>query len=316
MKIPKRSKSLFSLFIILTFISACSNPRYVKTTKTIEPLVSAKWLNVHLNDTDLVVLDTSVIVNMGAKGGFSIVSGREQYNSAHIPTAGFADLLGNLSATDNPLKFIMPTPQQFKLAIEELGISNESRVVLYSTKNPDWPARLWWMLRWAGFDNVALLDGGINAWKAEGFALSAEVTNHTKTSFTLNLRPAVIAEQDEVLASIDNPKINIVDALPSAHYMGMFSMYQRTGHISSASNLPSADLLDSSGLFKSKDELDMMLDGDHTNRVITYCGGGVSASSVAFTMHRLGYSDVSVYMGSLQEWTSNAINPMTKEIKE
>jgi len=88
-------------------------------------------------------------------------------------------------------------------------------------------------------------------------------------------------------------------------------MYGKPGHIPGATNMPSSDLLDEEGNYRSFDELDMMHDGDRDVRAITYCGGGVAASSVAFTMHRLGFTDVAVYMGSLQEWAGDPENPMT-----
>jgi thiosulfate/3-mercaptopyruvate sulfurtransferase len=101
--------------------------------------------------------------------------------------------------------------------------------------------------------------------------------------------------------------------MPDAHYRGEFSMYARPGHILGATNMPSSDLLDEVGRYRSYDELDMMHDGDRNARVIAYCGGGVAASSVAYTMHRLGFTEVAVYMGSLQEWATDPANPMTLE---
>jgi thiosulfate/3-mercaptopyruvate sulfurtransferase len=89
-------------------------------------------------------------------------------------------------------------------------------------------------------------------------------------------------------------------------------MYARPGHILGATNMPSSDLLDETGRFRAYDELEWVYDGDNrNNRVITYCGGGIAASSVAFTMYRLGFTDVAVYMGSLQEWASDPANPMS-----
>lgn len=308
MKYTRHLQLLLSL-TLLAFISACSNPHHIKANKRIEPLVSVKWLSEHLDDSNLVVLDTTVIVQMDNTGGFSQISGREQYLVGHIPNAGFADLLGDLSANDK-LDFIMPTPQQFKQVMQNLGVGDDSRVVLYSAKNHVWATRLWWMLKWAGFDNVALLDGGLNAWKAAGLPLTTEIPNRANHLFTINLRPELIANHNEVLAGIKNNQVDIIDAMPAAHYQGTFSMYPRSGHILSASNVPTSNLIDESGLYKPLDELEMLIEGNSKNRNITYCGGGVAATSVAFTLYRLGYSDVAVYMGSLNEWAANPDSPM------
>ncbi len=298
------------LLSLLTFINACSHPNRINGKKNVEPLVSAQWLNAHLNDSDMIVLDTSVVITSDGNGGFSQESGRNQYIAGHIPTAGFADLLGDLSAkSDND--YVMPEPQHFKQAIEKLGVGDDSVVVLYSAKNHVWATRVWWMLKWAGFDNVAILDGGLGAWKAEDFPLSIEIPKQVIKTFTLNLRPELIAHQAEVLASIENNDVDIIDAMPSAHYQGQFSMYPRTGHILSASNVPTSDLIDEFGLFKPIEKLKSKFEGYTNNRVITYCGGGVAATSVAFNLYRLGYSDVAVYMGSLNEWIVNPNNPMT-----
>lgn len=274
-------------------------------------LVSTQWLAEHLDDPDLVVLDTTVLVQQDENGKFTSASARKDYDAGHIPTAAYADLLGDLSDKSNPMEFVMPSPEQFRIAMGKLGVGNDSRVVLYSANYPAWAARLWWMLRWAGFDQVALLDGGLKAWVSEDRPLSVDPATYPEKEFTLSLRQNVIADQAEVLASINNDEILIIDAMNDAHYNGQFAMYDRPGHITSATSMPSTNLVDESGYFRSFDELEMMHDSDRDARAITYCGGGVAASTVAFTMYRLGYSDVAVYMGSLQEWTKNPENPMT-----
>ncbi len=309
-------RNYFAVFAASVFMCACS-PSSPPTDSTIsaelqlDSLVTTEWLSEHLDDPDLVVLDCTVFVEPDENGSFRIVSGRANYEAGHIPSAGFADLMGDLSDLDKPSQFIMPTAEQFAAAMGALGVGDDSRVVLYSADNPDWAARVWWMLRWAGFDNVALLDGGLADWVAEGRPLSTEPANRAAKRFTATRRPDVIADKEQVLAATENSNISIVDALPDAHFRGGFSMYARPGHILGATNMPSSDLLDETGHYRSFDELDMMHDGDRSGRAITYCGGGVAASSVAFTMHRLGFTDVAVYMGSLQEWAADPANPMT-----
>lgn len=314
-----RLKTIFiSLFVLLTY--AASGYAAVKktvdkemTTETMQLLVSTKWLSEHLNDPDLIILDTTVIVKPDKTGKYLSSTGRPTYEAGHIPTAGFADLTGSLSTKDSSLEFLMPSAERFAVAMGELGVGNDSRVVLYSADNHVWAARLWWMLRWAGFDRVSLLDGGFNAWKAEDRDISIESANHPKREFTVSLRPETLADRDEVFAAIKNKKVDIIDAMSVAHYLGKFAMYSRPGHITTAINMPTSDLYDESGLYKSYDEMDLIYENDRTKRSITYCGGGVAASAVAFNLHRLGYSDVAVYMGSLQEWSVDPVNPMTVE---
>ncbi len=310
MKTYSKTRTLFASLSILLIASACTYSPVKKNIK-MDSLVTTEWLSQHLNDTDLVVLDTTVLVQADKDGKFSQISGRDKFLEGHIPSAGFADLIDDLSATNSSMSFIMPTPQKFQAAISELGIDNNSRVVLYSQNMQLWPARLWWMFRWAGFDQVALLDGGFKAWKAEGRAVSTDIIEREAKKFTVHLRKETIADRDEVFTAISDSDTTIIDALPEAHFKGGFALYQRPGHIPGALNFPSSNLMQDADYFKPHDELEMMYDNARSLRTITYCGGGVAASANAFTLVRLGFTDVAVYMGSLQEWTQNPKNPMT-----
>jgi thiosulfate/3-mercaptopyruvate sulfurtransferase len=308
----------FILATIFLILSACTstNTNYhteaiSELAPTIEPLVTAEWLNEHLNDPDLVVLDTTVLVVPDEKGGITSLSGKDNYAKGHIQGAGFADLMGDLSNTESELTFVMPTPEQFADAMSKLGVGNDSKVVLYSSNYPSWPARVWWMLRWIGFDNAAVLDGGLGAWQMAGMPLSTEPADRPARQLSINLRPELVADRDEVFASIDKPNVTLVDAMPDAHYIGEMVMYARPGHIPSAINAPDFNQLNETGAYRPLDELEMLHDSNRTHRAITYCGGGISASSVAFTMHRLGFTDVAVYMGSLQEWAPDPANPLS-----
>ena len=303
-----------TVIVALGLIAACSksdNQTGVAADTTIDSLVTAEWLSEHLNDPDLVVLDCTVLVQPGEDGGFSIVSGRANYEEGHIPTAGFADLMGDLSDRESPLQFAVPTPEHFAAAMSALGVGDDSRVVLYdSSGSSAWPARVWWMLRWIGFDRAALLDGGLAAWTAQGQPLSAEPASRPAGELTIALRPELIVDKDEVLAAIGDDSVNIIDALSEAQYRGEISMYARPGHIASASNVPMTSLIDETGRYRPLNEMDELLVGDRDTRSITYCGGGIAASANAFVMTRLGYKDVAVYTASLQEWAADASLPM------
>jgi thiosulfate/3-mercaptopyruvate sulfurtransferase len=120
----------------------------------------------------------------------------------------------------------------------------------------------------------------------------------------------LIADREEVLASIDNDEIDIIDALPEASYRGEMVMYDRPGHITSATNVPVFSMVADDGRYRPTDELRTFFDSDRDTRTINYCGGGIAASSNAFIMTRLGYTDVAVYTASLQEWAADPANPM------
>ena len=308
------SIKLLTLIVALGLISACStadNLTGVAADTTMDSLVTAEWLSKHLNDPDLVVLDCTVLVQPGEDGGFSIVSGRGNYEEGHVPTAGFADLMGDLSDGESPLQFAMPTPAHFAATMSALGVGDDSRVVLYDSGGSSaWAARVWWMLRWIGFDRAALLNGGLAAWTAQGQPLSTVPASRPAGILTIALRPELIVDKDEVVAAIGDDSVNIIDALSEAQYRGEISMYARPGHITSASNMPMTSLIDETGRYRPLNELDELLVGDRDTRSITYCGGGIAASANAFVMTRLGYKDVAVYTASLQEWAADASLPM------
>lgn len=277
-----------------------------------DTLVSTDWLSQHLNDPDLVLLDCTVVTmpDESDPRGLSNVSGRPDYELGHIPSAGFADLKTELCITRDPVEFDLLTPEQFCAAMGKLGVGDDSKVVLYDTNYTGWAARVWWMLRWVGFDNAAILDGGMAAWASQGRELSLEPVNRPAKQLTPKPRPELIAHKEEVLASIDNEQMVLIDTLPEEMYRGDFSIYRRPGHIPSAVNINGLKLLDKTGRFLPQDQLEAMHPFARDARVITYCGGGIVASTDAFVLHRLGFNNVAVYVASLEEWAADPDNPM------
>ncbi len=299
--------------IAIGLLAACSSPGAPPVAvppPTIDPLVTTEWLGQHLGESDLVVLDCTVHVYPKEDGTFESLSGRDEFEQGHIPTAQFADLMGELSDGNSPFRFALPPPEQFAAAMAALGVGDDSRVVLYSAGDPSWAARVWWMLRWIGFDRAALLDGGFKAWQAEERPLSTESGIRPAGRLTVSLRPELIADRDQVRAAIGDERVTILDSLPAASYQGKFAFYGRPGHITSAINVPTDSLVDESGHFLAPEELAKLHGEIGDGRVITYCGGGIAASSSAFTLTRLGHEDVALYAASLQEWAPDPDNPM------
>lgn len=275
-----------------------------------DTLVSTDWLADHLGQPDLVVLDCTVNLRPLDGGGMEVESGRAAFEAGHIPGAGFADLTEDLADADSPHRFALPSPDEFCAAVGALGVGDDSRVVLYDGNASMWAARVWWMLRWVGFDRAAVLDGGLRVWTAEDRPLSTERPDHRPGRLTPSVRSELIADRAEVLAAIDDGAVCLVDALPGAHYRGDVAFYDRPGHIPTATNASAMDLLDGSGRFKPSEELAALVAGDRSARTITYCGGGIAASADAYVMTRLGFTDVAVYTASLQEWAADPENPM------
>lgn len=306
---------LATFLATLVVLSACTAPDESASVEpevdtSMDSLVSAAWLREHLDDPDLVIIDATVLIEPDGSGNLLSRNGRPSYDAGHIPGAVFADFMGDLSDNDSELEFAVPSPEQFAAAMGALGVGDDARVVIYDTNGMSWAARVWWMLRWIGFDRAALLDGGLEAWKAEGGEVSTEPVTPTAKTLTINLRPEAITGQDEVRAAIDDDAVNLIDSMPEQHYRGEWAMYARPGHITSAINVPVTSLYDETGKFRSHGELDASFETDRDTRTITYCGGGIAASSDAFVLTRLGYTDVAIYGASLQEWAADPENPM------
>lgn len=276
-----------------------------------DTLVAAEWLEEHLDDPDLVVLDCTVEIVMD-EGGLRGQSGRTWYDAGHIQSAGFADLTTDLCDPNAGINFALPAPEQFCAAMGALGVGDDSRVILYDNHLSIWAARVWWMLRWVGFDNAALLDGGLKAWTSGGRELSTEAVARPAKTLSLSLRPEMIADQSEVRAAVGDGAVQLFDTLPPEHFRGEQALYARPGHIPGATNVCAIDLLDGSGRYLPEADLAALHEGDRDQRVITYCGGGIMASSNAFVLARLGFTNVGLYAASLQEWVKDAENPMVE----
>jgi len=314
-RIRTRSFALLALILYLTGTAAGTTSGNQKgaTKSAMDTLVTAEWLRDHLEDPDIVVIDATVLIERDEYGRMRAVSGIENYDAGHIPSAVFADLLGDLSDAGSSLEFAVPLPEHFAAAMAALGVGDDSRVILYDAGGSVWAARVWWMLRWIGFDRAALLDGGQQAWVALGEDLSTARANVPAGSLTIMLRPELVADQAEVRASLDGHTARLIDALPPGHFRGEWAMYERGGHIAGAENVPVASLFDDAGRFRPDEELSKLFQGDRDKRTITYCGGGIAASADAFVLTRLGFNDVAIYAASLQEWAVDPDNPMESD---
>ncbi|MFB6121934.1 MAG: sulfurtransferase [Haloferacaceae archaeon] len=311
------------------------------TDGSVPQLVRPDWLEARLDDPDLRVLDCTVHLSFDPDtGARREESGRADWERGRVPGSGFADLLGDLSATDDPdYPFELPSADRFGAAMEALGVGDDSRVVLYDAAGNRWAARVWWLLRTFGFDRVGVLDGGWSRWTREDRPVStapagsrstvpvdSEATSpasveSTSASLTTTLRERRVATKADVRESIGREDRCLVDALRPEDYAGTGVVkYSRPGHIPSSVNVPAvgdAGVVDpADGTYLPRDELRRRFADAGVfdcERVITYCGGGIAASSVAFALELVGVDDVAVYDGSLSEWAADPALPMETE---
>ncbi len=284
-----------------------------------EYLVETDWLEQRLKDSDLRVFDCTVIARLNPEPGsrlpFVFESGRAQFDEGHIPGAGFLDLLGDLSDPSSGLPFMAPSKGQFTKAMAKSGIGDDSRVILYSTAEPIWAARIWWMLHAFGFDSAAIVNGGWAKWRAEERPVSRQACTYPPGRLTARPRPECFVGKDEVLAAVGDDSVRTIHALPPMVFSGAGGpVFGRKGRIAGSVNVPFGSLHDpDTGTYlpanKLHEKFDAVGTGD-AQQIIAYCGSGIAASNDAFALALLGYENVAVYDGSMSEWGHDETLPM------
>lgn len=280
-----------------------------------EFLVETDWLAQHLNDPDMLVLDCTTHLIPDPKATYQVAPGREDFEKGHIPGAQFVDMLRDVSDTSHRFRFMRQAPEDFAAAMRRFGVGNASRVVTYSTANPWWATRLWWLLRVFGFDNAAVLNGGWQKWSREG---RAQETGPAKPrpagDFTVRRVRDLMVDKDQVRDAIGDSAVCTLNALlPQQHAGSGGNSYGRPGRIAGSVNLPAAHLLDpDTNEFLPADELRRRFDavGAMDRPVIAYCGGGIAASADALALVMLGHENVKLYDASLSEWAIDESLPM------
>jgi len=277
------------------------------------PIVSTQWVADHLGADDMVLVDASVVATTLADGSRDWRTGHESYQlDGHVPGAVFADLPGAFSNPTSPLPLTRPDEAAFEAAVGALGITNDSCVVVYDSGRGQWAARLWWLFRAFGHDEVAVLDGGWSAWRREERPYDLGVVTRPPTTFLAEERPDAWADKrfvEQVVAGDEDAVL--VCALPRDEFDGAPTPWARPGHIPGSRAVPLDDVLDEDGRFRRDAELRAALGtatGDR--RVVVYCGAGVQAASDALALHLVGHTSVSLYDGSLAEWAADPAAPL------
>lgn len=283
-------------------------------TGTAGPLIETDWLAAHLEDPELRIFDTTTHLIPHPETVYTVESGRAGYAQGHIPGAGFLDLQGELSDPESDLRFTLPPAAQFEAAMSRHGVGPGTRVVLYSQTTMQWATRVWWMLAAFGFDAAMVLNGGLAKWREEGRPLSTAPAAYPPARFVARPRPELIADKDDVLAALGDERCLVLNALSAEQHRGGGRHYGRPGRIAGSASVPAAELLQgATGPYLPLDEIRERFrraGAFDAGKVITYCGGGIAASSTAFLLRLLGHRDVALYDNSLSEWVRDPALPM------
>ena len=265
-----------------------------------DALVTTEWLAGALGASDLRVVDATYV---------DAATGRDpaaEYEREHIPGAVFMNL-GELRDTDSDLPMMLPSPEKFASRMQSLGLGDGSRIVLYDASPWRTAARAWWMLRTFGAHDIAILDGGLAKWKAEGRDLANGKEQLRHRHFSVWADRKGVRTLDQMKEIVGSGGEQVLDARSAARFTGEEPDPRpatHAGHMPGAKNLPYTGIFNEDGTYKTGDALRAAFEGagiDLDRPIVTTCGSGITASTLAFGLHLLG-KDAALYDGSWSEW--------------
>jgi thiosulfate/3-mercaptopyruvate sulfurtransferase len=269
-----------------------------------DSLVSSGWLGDHLDESDLVTVDCSW--HMPASGR----SGRGEFLASHIPGARFLDI-DEIADRSSSAPHMLPNPQEFAAAMEAIGVGSGDRIVVYDNSPHHTAVRGWFMLRHFGAARVAVLDGGLAKWTAEGRPTESGEPPPRSARFKANPREDVVTK-DDIVAGVAVP---LLDARGKGRFEGSEPDPRpgvARGHIPGSLNLPFAALYNDDGTFRSREEIGRVFEeaGANAQRpFIATCGSGVTANSLIFAAFLTGNDSARLYDGSWSEWGADPATP-------
>ena len=275
-------------------------------------VVETDWLATHLGAPDLVVLDGSWHLPTAERNA------RAEYEAEHIPGALFFDV-DELSNETSPLPHMLPSTVKFASRMKKMGIGDGMRIVVYDTVALYSAARVWWTFRVMGHDDVAVLNGGLPKWKAEGRPVTSEPSPvRTPRHFTPRFNASLVRDLDDMKAVVANGAAQIADARGPGRFSGTEPEPRpglRGGHMPGARNVPYTLLLNADGTLKPAAELREVFQSrgiDPARPVVTTCGSGITAAILSLGLALAGQPDSGLYDGSWAEWGQKKELPVAR----
>lgn len=264
-------------------------------------LVSTEWLAAHLKDPDLRVLDASWYLPQQERDA------KAEYAAAHIPGARFFDI-DEISDHRSDLPHMVPPVEKFMSRLRAMGVGDGHQVVIYDGMGLFSAARVWWLFRLMGQENVAVLDGGFPKWQAEGRPVEDLPPVIRDRHMTVRVQNQLLRDVTQVSAAAKLGDHEIIDARSAERFRGTQPETRpglRSGHIPGSKNVPFGTLLNEDGTMKDPDGIRAAFEAagaDLAKPVITTCGSGVTAAVLSLALERIGKTDHALYDGSWVEW--------------
>jgi thiosulfate/3-mercaptopyruvate sulfurtransferase len=274
-----------------------------------DALVSTEWLAKHLGEADLRVVDGSWHMPQAQRDP------AREFAEAHLPSAVFFDI-DRIADETSGLPHMLPSADAFATAVGALGIGDGDRIVVYDSRGVVSATRVWWTFRVFGHEAVAVLDGGLPKWRAEGRPIASGAATPAPRRFTPRLRRELVRDLEQVKGNLTAHREQVVDARSRGRFLAAEPEPRpglRGGHIPDSLNVPYDELYAADGTMRAPVELRRAFEAagvDLSRPIVTTCGSGITACVLAFGLHRIGRSDVAVYDGSWTEWASRADTPV------
>ncbi|MDB4198642.1 3-mercaptopyruvate sulfurtransferase [Ascidiaceihabitans sp.] len=264
-------------------------------------LVSTDWLAVHMKDPDLRILDASTYLPGIDRDG------RTEYDAVHIPGARFFDI-DDVSDGRSDLPHMVPPIEKFMSRVRAMGVGDGHQIVVYDGSGLFSAARVWWLFRLMGQDNIAVLDGGLPKWIAEGREVEDLAPVIRDRHMTVRFQNQMVRDVTQVSSASKLGTSQIVDARAAARFRGEAPEPReglRSGHIPNSRNVPFTDLLNDDKTMKTPDQTRAIFVSAGVNLkkpIVTTCGSGVTAAVLGLALERMGHDMWSLYDGSWTEW--------------
>ena len=264
-------------------------------------LVSTDWLAAHMKDPDLRILDASTYLPGVDRDG------RTEYDAVHIPGARFFDI-DDVSDGRSDLPHMVPPIEKFMSRVRAMGVGDGHQIVVYDGSGLFSAARVWWLFRLMGQNNIAVLDGGLPKWIAEGREVEDLAPVIRDRHMTVRFQNQMVRDVTQVSSASKLGTSQIVDARAAARFRGEAPEPReglRSGHIPNSRNVPFTDLLNDDKTMKTPDQTRAIFESagvDLKKPIITTCGSGVTAAVLGFALERMGHDMWSLYDGSWTEW--------------
>lgn len=261
-------------------------------------IITVKQLQEQIAQDDIVIIDVSPKED-------PFQTGKEVYENSHLPGAVFLDIKADLTGENS----FVPEPEQLAKKLSELGVSNEMKIVLYDRGTNRQVSKAYLVLTYIGHHNIAILQGGFNAWKDAGYEITSDIPSRDQTSYIPKPNESLVLNINEIKTRLDDDSTTLIDSRAKVRYTGeKETAYAKAGHIPGAKNYFSRDVLQD-GMWKAEDELKDHFDSlDKNEEVVVSCGSGNSACLNFVALKAAGFENVKIYPGGFSEWIKDDEN--------